>query len=381
MSDTTTPAPGWDDIEAHAGFAGLRGVVQEKLIPALERAPAEDASKSGAPKKLQRMMSGAFALGVALFLSTFFILPDTWWGTTLRFIAFPLCFFGSIVLFARLNWRVLMEFFLRAETRLGLRAEGLQAVAGHLGLNYVPMPGGPPEGLAMLARQSWMPGEFRQLVSRMEQHGGMDDAVEAARRAGLMVPNVVVLGNEETKDKYRAQQEASQELEDGFHGERNGIGFDMFEWVEHVSDAPNIHHLVVVLKAPFALEGVTELRSRHIGWLRGPDKVNLRPVSLEAVRFADHYRLRSSDQVESRALFNPAVIERVLALADRGKFRGVASGRDLVFAFEGTDRFALLNLQTGAWDETSIRRGLGDLADALGLVDALAHAFMLRRGA
>lgn len=153
----------------------------------------------------------------------------------------------------------------------------------------------------------------------------------------------------------------------------------MFEWVERVSEAPDIHHLMIVLKAPFKLSGVTELRSRKISWLRGVDKSGLNEVSLEAVRFTDHFRLRSTDQIESRALFNPAVIERVLALADRGKFRAVASGDHLVFAFEGTDRFALLDLGTGKWDDGSIRRGLTDLADALGLVDALAHAFMVRQ--
>ncbi len=379
MSASETEAPSWEEIETHDGFGGVREVVRTKLAPALEKAPVEEFTKGGEPKQFRGMMSGAFALGIALFMSTFLFLPETWWGTTIRFIAFPFCFLGSVLLFARLNWRKLMDFFLRAETRLGARSEGLQAIAEHLGLNYVPMPGGPPAALSILARQSWMPADFREMVARMEAFGGMDEAVAAAQRSGVMVPDVMVLGREEDRQKFRDQQNNVQELEDGFHGERNGVGFDMFEWVEKVSDAPDVHHLVIVLRAPFELEGVTELRSRKIGWLRGADKVTLQPVSLEAVRFGDHFRLRSSDQVESRALFNPAVIERVLALADRGKFRAVASGRDLVFAFEGTDRFALLNLHTGAWDEASIRRGLGDLAEALGLVDALAHAFMVRR--
>lgn len=372
-------APDWSEIEARDGFAGMRRVVESDLIPALERAPIEAVKKDGAPKDLERITSLGFFSGLALFLPTFIFLPETWWGIALRFLLFPVCFIVPLVLVARLNWRTLMNFFLRAETRFGARTEGLQAVAGRVGLTYVPMPGGPPAPLALLARQSWMPGEFRQLVARLETHGGMDDAVGAARRSGLMTSDVVVLGNEEAKEKYREQFEQSQQLEDGFEGVRNGASFAMFEWVERVSEAPDIHHLMIVLKAPFKLSGVTELRSRKISWLRGVDKSGLNEVSLEAVRFADHFRLRSTDQIESRALFNPAVIERVLALADRGKFRAVASGDHLVFAFEGTDRFALLDLGTGKWDDGSIRRGLTDLADALGLVDALAHAFMVRQ--
>jgi hypothetical protein len=103
--------------------------------------------------------------------------------------------------------------------------------------------------------------------------------------------------------------------------------------------------------------------------------VDLGPKAFDAL-----YRLRASDQVEARALFNPAVIERVIALAHGGKFRAVARQQHLVFDFASeANRFHLIDLITGEWSDETIRQTHADLAEALALVDALGHAFMLAR--
>lgn len=103
--------------------------------------------------------------------------------------------------------------------------------------------------------------------------------------------------------------------------------------------------------------------------------VELGPRSFDAL-----YRLRSSDQVEARAIFNPALIERVTALAHGGRLRAVARQHHLVFDFAShANRFHLIDLITGHWSDETIRQAHADLAEALALVDALGHAFMLAR--
>ncbi|MEL6285758.1 MAG: hypothetical protein AAFQ18_06065, partial [Pseudomonadota bacterium] len=88
-----------------------------------------------------------------------------------------------------------------------------------------------------------------------------------------------------------------------------------------------------------------------------------------------------ADQVEARTLFDPRVVERLLAVAHGQSFRAVARNRHLVFDVEGEDRFALLDANTGAWDDTTLRRGLTDLVETLELVDALATTFRTARPA
>ena len=154
----------------------------------------------------------------------------------------------------------------------------------------------------------------------------------------------------------------------------------MFEWVESVSEAPDLNHLVIVLAAPLRLHGVTQLRARKYVWPQDPNGTPLEDVDLGPKAFDALYRLRGSDQVEARALFNPAVIERVIALAHGGKFRAVARQQHLVFDFAGeANRFHLIDLVTGEWNDETLRQTHADLAEALALVDALGHAFMLAR--
>lgn len=370
---------GWDDIEKLDGFAGLRAHAEATVLPILESADL----KGGDGARLKSRISRAFFGGFIAFIVCFFLVealtPGTWWGEALTFILFPLLFFGCILGSLFLFRNSLIRLLLDAKSRLLLRAKALSALGAPLGLTYVAVPGGMPLALKWLSDQSWAPGELKEAAQAMEQAGGMEDAVAAARDAGLMIEsNVYVVGSAEQKAQYQEAAARQTQVEDGFHGRRGGIDFELFEWVERVENAPSIHHLVIVLEAPFVLHGVTQLRARKTGW---PQDTASRfvEVDLGPRAFGELYRLRATGQVEARAIFNPAVIERVIALAEGGAFRAVGKGSRLVFDFPGADRFALIDLVTGAWSPETLERTAGDLAAALALVDTLAHAFMLAR--
>ena len=373
--------PSWEDIERHAGFAGMQRVVREQVIPRFEAAPLETMDKKGAPKGVERAMSFGFALFIIVFMSTFVWLPSTALGEVFRFILFPVFFIASFAFVLWLNRKSIVEYLLRGEARLIARSDASAAIADHLGLTYVMAPGGLPAGFAILAKLSWLPKELKGIADRLEERRGMDAPVEIARASGVMLQNVVVLGTEKQKKAFQEQSAAGLMLQDGFHGVRNGVAFDMFEWVESRDEQVDLHHLTIVLKAPFRLHGITQVRARKTSWPPPGREVDLQAVDLGPRSFNDMYRLRSSDQIESRALFNPAVMERLIALAHGDKFLGVASGEHLVFDIAGSNRFDFLNVATGVWSDETIRAGLGDLMEALDLVDALAHAFMVARNA
>lgn len=372
-------ALGWDDIEKLDGFAGLRAHAETHVLPILEGADLK--ASDGA--RLKGRIGRAFFGGFIAFIISFFLVealtPDTWWGETLTFVMFPLLFFGWIIGALFLYRGSIMRLLLDAKMRFLVRGQALSVVGAPLGLTYVGIPGGLPEGLKMLARQSWAPAALKDAAGVLEQEGGMEEAVTAARDAGLMIEsNVYLVGSAEQKARYHKMTAGQSQVEDGFQGRRAGIDFEFFEWVERVEDAPSIHHLVIVLEAPFALHGVTQLRARKTSWPQdatgGFSEVDLGPRA-----FGELYRLRSTDQVEAHAIFNPAVIERVIALAEGGAFRAAAKGNRLVFDFPGADRFALIDLVTGVWNLETLERTAGDLAATLSLVDTLAHAFMLAR--
>lgn len=370
---------GWDEIEKIDGFAGLQANAEANVLPVLENAGLTASDGARLKRRLGRAVSGGFIAFVLSFLLVQAVLPDTWWGETLVFILFPLLFLGCLLGSLLFYWRSLIRLVLDAKARFLVRARALSALGEPLGLSYVAMPGGMPPALNWLAGQTWAPAELKDAVGALEQAGGMEEAVAAARDAGLMIEsNVYVVGSAEQKAQYQEAAARHAQVEDGFHGRRGGIDFELFEWVERVEKAPSIHHLVIVLEAPLALHGVTQLRARKTGWPQdtagGFTEVDLGPRA-----FGELYRLRATDQVEARAIFNPAVIERVIALAEGGAFRAVGKGNRLVFDFPGADRFALIDLVTGAWSPETLERTAGDLAAALALVDTLAHAFMLAR--
>ena len=374
-------AKSWDDIETIEGFAGARALSAREVEPVLGRVGPASADPSAQVKKLPAFLIVPFFLFGLTFMFLDVALPDSGLWILLQFLLFPVLFFlfmGAGLYFARNR---IAALFVEAQVRLGLKAEAVRAMVRPLGLTFVPAPGGAPKGLEWLAKQSWAPAVLRDAEKTLNEAGGMNEAVAVVRDAGLLIAaNVYVVGTPEQKKLYAEQAAGMMQLEDGFHGERGGIRFEMFEWVEKVDEAPDVYHLVVVLAAPLRLQGVTQLRSRKTGWPAHPGEPALQDVDLGPKAFEARYRLRSSDQVEARALFNPAVIERVIDLAHGGKFRAVARGGHLVFDFESAaNRFQIVDLLTGAWSDETIRATYTDIAEALALVDTLAHAFMVAR--
>ena len=371
---------GWDDIERVDGFAGLKAYAEAEVVPVLE----SDTLAPGNGKKLKARLSRAFTGSFIAFVITFMvvqgIMPDTWWGETLVFILFPLLFFGCIIGGVFLFRGSLIKLMLEAKTRFLVRSRALSLLGARLGLTYVPTPGGPPAAVKWMAEQSWAPQELKEAAAVFDETAGMEAAVDAAREAGVMIEaNVYVVGSAEQKEKYQKMAAGQSRVEDGFHGRRGGVEFELFEWIEKVEDNPDIYHLVVVLEAPLALHGVTQMKSRKASWPQEVSEVRLQEVDLGPKAFDQLYKLRSSDQVEARAIFNPAVIERVIALAGGGEYRAVGKGNRLVFDFPGANRFALMDVVTGDWSAETLRQTATDLAAALSLVDTLAHAFMLAR--
>ena len=369
---------GWEEIERAGGFAGLKAHADAHVLPILSDSNLRPAG-TGA---LQQRLAGAVTAGFVGFVVCFMILqavsPDNFWGVLVTFVSFPLLFFGCVIGSLFFVRRALLGVLLETKRTFLIRGRALSALVAPLGLSYVAAPGGVPAAVKWLMQQSWAPAEIKAFAGPLDEAGGMEEAVAAARDAGLMIEsNVYVIGSAEQKAKYQEMAASHAQVEDGFHGRRSGIDFEMFEWIERVEKAPDIHHLVIVLQAPMELHGVTQLRARRTGWPQEAADIRFLDIDLGPRAFGERYRLRSSDQVEARMIFNPAVIERVIELAHDGKFRAVAKGRRLVFDFPGPNRFNLIDLLSGEWSEESLRQTAADLAEALALVETLAHAFML----
>ena len=372
---------GWDEIERQDGFAGAQADAARDIRPILEGVKLEPINPDRQKKIVGRFMTAPFFLFVVTFFMIDLFLPSTGGWEVLKFLLFPVIFIGYMAAGLFLMRGQLAKLFVEAQSRLAVKAEAMARIAAPLGLTYVPAPGGAPKGLEWLAKQSWAPAILREATVNLNAIGGMDDAVAIVRDSGLLIEsNTYVIGTPEQKAKYNEQASGMRRIEDGFEGQRAGLSFSMFEWVESVSEAPDLYHLVIVLAAPLRLHGVTQLRARKYVWPQDPNGTPLEDVDLGPKAFDALYRLRGSDQVEARALFNPAVIERVIALAHGGKFRAVARQQHLVFDFAGeANRFHLIDLVTGEWNDEALRQTHADLAEALALVDALGHAFMLAR--
>lgn len=372
---------GWDRIESHEGFAGAEAFAAREVGPILERAKLDPIHPDRQKKIVSRFMVVPFILFGITFVTLDFLLPDTGWFEFLQFLLFPILFIVYMAAGLFLMRHQIAKLLVEAQARLVLKAEAMNKIAAPLGLKYVPAPGGAPKGLEWLAQQSWAPAVLREATTSLNSAGGMDEAVAVVRGSGLLVEaNTYVIGTPEQKAKYHEQSSGMRQIEDGFEGRRSGLDFSMFEWVENVSDAPDIYHLIVVLGAPIRLHGVTHLRARKTSWPQDPNGTPMQDVDLGPKAFDSLYKLRSSDQVEARAIFNPAVIERVIDLAHGGQFRAVAREGHLVFDFASeANRFHLIDLIGGVWNDETLHQTYSDLAEALALVDTLGHAFMLAR--
>jgi hypothetical protein len=374
-------AMGWDEIESHAGFAGAQARSEAELRPLLDKVKVDSIDPARQTKIISRAMTMAFFAFGGTFFALELFLPNGAVWEFLRFLLFPVLFIAYMAIALFLMRGQLAKLVVEAQARVGIKGEVMNRITAPLGVRYVPAPGGAPKGLEWLAKQSWAPAILRDAAASLNAAGGMDGAVAIVRDSGLLLEGYsYISGTPEQKAKFNEQASSMRHVEDGFEGTRGGLAFSMFEWIESVEDAPNIYHLVIVLAAPLRLHGVTQLRARKYVWPQDPNGTPLEDVDLGPKAFDALYRLRASDQVEARALFNPAVIERVIALAHGGKFRAVARQQHLVFDFASeANRFHLIDLITGEWSDETIRQTHADLAEALALVDALGHAFMLAR--
>lgn len=377
---TDRPAPDWTELERRLSDPGLEGFAQREILPLLEAVPVEERDAKGRYRNsLERVIligGGAFTMS---FLTLLFLTPENFWGIALRFLLFFPLFFGCIAASIWLHRGRISQALVKGRERFLARSKALSLLADRFGLAYVPSPGGAPFGLKFLARRGWLPASLREVSDLLDEHGGMDEAVDVARRSGTMLVNVSIVGTQEQREQIREQYTRQQTLEDGFTGTRGGAGFSAFEWIETVDEAPNVHHLTLVFEAPMRLQGITQLRTRKASW---PGKItdrDLQDVDIVWSVFRERFRLRSTDQTEARAVFDPAVIERAAGLAHGEKLFAVAFETHLVVDVAGEDRFNLIDLQTGDNGEARLRATLGHFADMLDLADAVGHAFRLGR--
>lgn len=379
----SAPAPpDWSGIGQRLGLADLQGFVHREVIPEIRDVPQVERGRNGRPKtRLELPLSLGFGLFIALFLSTGAFLDDTFIGVALRFLLFPVLFLGCIALMVYLFRGRFLAALMAGQTRFIARSGALTRIAGALGLTYIPAPGGAPPALKWIAGLPIAPQEIRQAAETLDAHGGMDAPLAVARRSGALADHVTVIASQETRERYLSQAAANVRVEDGFEGQRGGVPFSAFEWVESESEAPDIYHLTLVFEAPYRLQGVTQLRTRKIAWPAVPGGQALAPVRLGIPAFEERFRIRASDQVEAHMIFDPAVVERLAALAHTNPLRAVAFETHLVVDVAGEDRFNLVELTTGAWSEDQIAATLAQIADMLELADAVSRAFRLRAGA
>ncbi len=379
----SAPAPpDWPAIGRRLGLPDLEGFVRSEVIPEIRDVPQVERRRDGRPKtRLELPLSLALGLFTVLFLSTGALLSDTFIGVTLRLLLFPLLFFGCIALMVYLFRGRFLAALMAGQTRFLARSRALTQIAGALDLNYVPSPGGAPPVLKAIAALPIAPREIREAVETLDGHAGMDAPLAVARRSGALAADITVIGSQETRERYLDQAAANLRVEDGFQGRRGGVPFSAFEWVEPVSEAPDIHHLTLVFDGPYRLQGLTQLRTRRIAWPAVREGTAMQTVRLGIPQFEDRFRLRASDQVEAHMIFDPAVVERLAALAQTDPLRAVAFESHLVVDVAGEDRFNLLELTTGEWSEERAAATLAQIADMLDLADAVSHAFRLRSAA
>lgn len=370
----------WQDLDARLDTTDLEKLVETDIRPKL--VALSENTNPDEQAQIKKHLGRSFSIGFFGFGCAFFLiavgLPDLWWLVILKFILFPILFLGAILLTAWLERERLGNLILQTSQNFITRSQVLDVVATRLGLLYVPSPGGAPQSLKILAKTGLFKSLTGPIIELLDRHGGMDDALEAAVETGLLVPDTVVLGTAEQRARYYRQTALGHSFEDGFEGERNGIGFSAFEWIESVEDEDDRYHLILVLKAPYRLSGTTQLRSRQTPWPKRLEDADFVLVQLVPESFNEKFRLRSTDQVEARTLFNPAVVERVLELAHGDTFRAVAREEHLVLDIVGDNRFNMVDLHTGVWSDDQIRRALTDIAEMLEFVDTVAHAFMVR---
>lgn len=375
-ADTSGNAPqSWDAIEARSGFAGLRTIAEQDVIPKLAQAKPRLTEEN----PINALYGGGcvtagFSLLLIIALTSIFKVV----GFLIALVA--------IYFLARPAIRAIAERFVgRMITDLAFRQSVFDPIAGHLGLKYIAAPGGGQGIVQQQSQEGLFQDSFKALLQAFERYGGQDEAVAAARASGLVeLIHVIHIGGADETTK-KARETGLTRLEDGFSGRHKDLQFDAFEVVRSArrtqdgSTSPAEHALVLVLKLPRALYGTTQLRSRSIEWHRSGDAERLEPVKLESIEFEESFRVRANDQVEARFVFTPDVMTRMFDLAHGQAIRATAQGDNLVVAIEGPNRFDLTSPDTGLNGDAAVRLAVQQIGEMLDFVDAVDDAFRLDR--
>lgn len=368
----------WKKIEAVDGLEGAEAFAQQTIYPILETGAINIKKPDSNPvQAFQMPMILVFIFTVLADNLLVAFLPHGMFRSIVFFMLFPVIFFGAIMFAARLFKDKIVDLITTAKASFMVRAEAMEKVAHFLDLTYIPVPGGAPSTLKNLSKWIGKPQKLEELITMLDKSGGLDEAIESATRAGLMLTNVIVLAKAENKQRDIRRQVEMQNLQDGFTGVYAGVDFTAFEWVQSMDKADDIHHLVLVLPAPSRLHTITELRTRQTDWPYSGTNHDFTSVDLGARAFKDIFKIRSTDQTEARQVFNPAVMERLIALAGENPMRAVAFSEGLVIDIAGADRFALSHQVTGAWSEASVQQTFSDIANLLEFIKTSAHSFMV----
>jgi hypothetical protein len=173
---------------------------------------------------------------------------------------------------------------------------------------------------------------------------------------------------------------------DGFSGERRGLPVFMCQLRLSSGSGDNetiaFDGLILQLDLPRRLSGTTAVLhdAGRFGNLRDRWALNERQrVRLEDPVFEQRYEVYGTDQVEARALLNPAFMERLLALSGSSTFgvpQVLAQDSRLTLALPKTsagDLFKPPGFQKPAACRETLGRLHADLASLLAAADAAIH--------
>lgn len=351
--------------------------VDDTLVPILSKAEHDpEVSTDGAKAFDLPLFRSMFAF-IAIFSVVQWLMPNTALGEIANFIAFPILFLGTMAAMVFLYRHRIAEAMLKGRDNFLIRSEALVALCSHLGLEYVPLPGGPSKPIKLMAGWRYCPEILKDFYALMDDHGGFDDVADTIRQSGLALPREVILGSEENRQDIYDGQIESQQFQDGIKGVIDSIPFSALEWTER-SDDDSRHHLLIVLKLPTKLMGRVEFKNKKGRWPPAMPKWKKQPVSLISKAFTRAYNVRACDQVEARLIFDPAVIDRLTDYAASDAVCGIAFDEHLVVDLVGRNRFDLINLATGAWSQDTIQTTLDDIAELLGFVRTVSRAFAVK---
>lgn len=368
----------WSRIEKSLGTTDLEDFVSKEIQPELNGIKSDTKSQDTTPWQVLVPMLLGFISFIILWNLLGRFTPDNAIGIAIDFITFPLTFFACIAASAFLFRNKIAEVFAKSGRIFIARSSVLKLIATRLGLEYAPLPGGPAANLKTFAKWKHCPDIVKDLVSLMETHTGFDQASETIRRSGLATSSAHVLGSQETKDKYYAQEADNVQLEDGFKGHRSGIDFTALEWTDTSNDS-RVDHLFIILDISTALTGRVEFKNKPASWPANKSGTPMNDVKLISKTFSKLWNVRANDQMEGRLIFDPAVIERLTEFSKNAPIRGVAFENTLIIDIVGKNGFNIVDIITGYCDESTIRTTFEDFENLFKLVDAAGHIFSTQK--